>query len=174
MCEGRREGGRDIQGVRLDKAAWTVGGGIANAFFNSLERYSCVALSVTDSDDEEGVVVNQRHCARLGMGLEKAPEEGSGIGALRLVGCERFVRQNPKTDRFPVQRFHHIEFWYVISSSFTPDVRVFPLAFDALDFNALCFQPSRMVASELFMHQLPLRSICVFSFAFEFLNLSAL
>jgi hypothetical protein len=126
--EGRREGrggicacgGRDIQGVRLDKAAWTVGGGIANAFFNSLERYSCVALSVTDSDDEEGVAVNQRHCARLGMGLEKAPEESSGIGALRLVGCERFVRQNPKTDRFPVQRFHHIEFWYVFSVSFYP------------------------------------------------------
>ena len=154
MCERASEGGRggicacggrEIQGVRLDKAAWTVGGGIANAFFNSLERYSCVALSVTDSDDEEGVAVNQRHCARgLGMGLEKAPEEGSGIGALRLVGCERFVRQNPKTDRFPVQRFHHIEFWYVVHVSFlTLDVIcVFLVLLPPISFVHSCSMPS--------------------------------
>jgi hypothetical protein len=90
-----------------------VGGGIANAFFNSLERYSCVALSVTDSDDEDADG-NRRACtSRFGaMGLDKSDHEGSGIGALRLVGCERFVRTNPKSDRFAVQRFHHIEFWY--------------------------------------------------------------
>jgi 4-hydroxyphenylpyruvate dioxygenase len=81
-----------------------VGGGIANAFFNSLERYSCVALSVTDSDDEDGT-----GRLRFGaMGLDKAEHE---IGALRLVGCEHFVRNNPRTDRFGVERFHHIEFW---------------------------------------------------------------
>jgi 4-hydroxyphenylpyruvate dioxygenase len=45
------------------------------------------------------------------MGLDKGDHEDSGIGALRLVGCDRFVRNNPKTDRFGVQRFHHIEFW---------------------------------------------------------------
>lgn len=95
-----------------------MGGGIANAFFSSLERYSCVALSVTDSDDEDGgegdAAGSRRACtSRFGaMGLDKGDHEGSGIGALRLVGCERFVRNNPKTDRFGVQRFHHIEFWY--------------------------------------------------------------
>eukprot|EP00250_Pteridium_aquilinum_P020873 c24974_g2_i1 orf=180-1487(+) len=28
-----------------------------------------------------------------------------------LVGCRNFVRRNPFSDRFSVQRFHHIEFW---------------------------------------------------------------
>jgi hypothetical protein len=72
-----------------------------------------VALSVTDSDDEDADG-NRRACtSRFGaMGLDKSDHEGSGIGALRLVGCERFVRTNPKSDRFAVQRFHHIEFWY--------------------------------------------------------------
>ncbi|KAJ0975825.1 hypothetical protein J5N97_017790 [Dioscorea zingiberensis] len=29
----------------------------------------------------------------------------------KLVGCTRFVRTNPRSDRFPVLGFHHIEFW---------------------------------------------------------------
>jgi 4-hydroxyphenylpyruvate dioxygenase len=45
------------------------------------------------------------------MGLDKSESEGSVVGPLHLVGCERFVRNNPKTDRFGVKRFHHIEFW---------------------------------------------------------------
>jgi hypothetical protein len=50
----KAEVGEGKQG-RLEKVAWTVGGGISAAFFSSLEKYSCVALSVTDSeDDEEG------------------------------------------------------------------------------------------------------------------------
>lgn len=73
-----------------------MGGGIATAFFNSLERYSCVALSVTDSDGDDD------------DGRNPNPNPSR---TMRLVGFERFVRSNPKTDRFNVQRFHHIEFW---------------------------------------------------------------
>lgn len=29
----------------------------------------------------------------------------------KLVGFNRFVRTNPRSDRFPVHSFHHIEFW---------------------------------------------------------------
>lgn len=29
----------------------------------------------------------------------------------KLVGHAKFVRANPRTDRFPVRAFHHIEFW---------------------------------------------------------------
>lgn len=29
----------------------------------------------------------------------------------KLVGFSNFVRQNPKSDRFRVKRFHHVEFW---------------------------------------------------------------
>ncbi|KAH7372775.1 hypothetical protein KP509_17G020200 [Ceratopteris richardii] len=31
--------------------------------------------------------------------------------AFALVGCQKFVRKNPLSDRFKVHRFHHIEFW---------------------------------------------------------------
>jgi len=31
--------------------------------------------------------------------------------AFKLVGFKNFVRTNPKSDRFQVNRFHHIEFW---------------------------------------------------------------
>eukprot|EP00210_Caulerpa_lentillifera_P006230 g5951.t1 len=39
--------------------------------------------------------------------------QGAGITQRieRLVGSKRFVRRNPKTDLFDVNRFHHIEFW---------------------------------------------------------------
>lgn len=30
---------------------------------------------------------------------------------VRLVGFSKFVRSNPKSDRFGVKRFHHVEFW---------------------------------------------------------------
>ncbi|XP_061342768.1 4-hydroxyphenylpyruvate dioxygenase [Gastrolobium bilobum] len=36
--------------------------------------------------------------------------ENAGTG-FKLVGFNNFVRTNPKSDRFKVTRFHHIEFW---------------------------------------------------------------
>ncbi|KAG7399502.1 hypothetical protein PHYBOEH_008737 [Phytophthora boehmeriae] len=30
---------------------------------------------------------------------------------MKLVGCQNFVRHNPKSDRFDVHKFHHIEFY---------------------------------------------------------------
>ena len=31
----------------------------------------------------------------------------------KLVGAKNFKRHNPKSDRFPLHRFHHVEFWCV-------------------------------------------------------------
>ncbi len=44
------------------------------------------------------------------------PGEGAATGAaprapVQLVGYDNFVRHNPRSDRFTVHRFHHIEFW---------------------------------------------------------------
>jgi 4-hydroxyphenylpyruvate dioxygenase len=42
---------------------------------------------------------------------------GSGSAApdaapkVQLVGHKNFVRSNPRSDRFPVHKFHHVEFW---------------------------------------------------------------
>ncbi|ERN14876.1 hypothetical protein AMTR_s00032p00156270 [Amborella trichopoda] len=36
---------------------------------------------------------------------------GTINGGLKLVGFKNFVRSNPKTDRIPPTKFHHIEFW---------------------------------------------------------------
>ena len=30
---------------------------------------------------------------------------------VKLVGHEKFQRHNPRSDKFPVHRFHHVEFW---------------------------------------------------------------
>jgi hypothetical protein len=104
--EGKRE--------RLEKVAWTVGGGISAAFFSSLEKYSCVSLSVTDSEDDEegeGTTTTPRPGFSDVMGQADGISGAAG-GELNLKGCERFVRHNPRSDLFGVQRFHHIEFWY--------------------------------------------------------------
>lgn len=103
----------------LEKVAWTVGGGISAAFFSSLEKYSCVALSVTDSeDDEEGEGTTPRPGFSDVMGQADGSSGAAG-GELNLKGCERFVRHNPHTDLFGVQRFHHIEFWYAPAGEFS-------------------------------------------------------
>ena len=31
----------------------------------------------------------------------------------KLVGAKNFKRNNPNSDRFPLHRFHHVEFWCV-------------------------------------------------------------
>eukprot|EP00887_Chlorella_sp_A99_P002914 scaffold6.g2914.t1 len=36
---------------------------------------------------------------------------GEGYYSRQLVGCTNFVRHNPRSDRFPMHKFHHIEFW---------------------------------------------------------------
>ncbi|XP_020209855.1 4-hydroxyphenylpyruvate dioxygenase-like, partial [Cajanus cajan] len=40
------------------------------------------------------------------MGIHTQAQSG-----FNLVGFNNFVRTNPKSDRFQVNRFHHIEFW---------------------------------------------------------------
>ncbi|KAL5977009.1 4-hydroxyphenylpyruvate dioxygenase [Asimina triloba] len=49
------------------------------------------------------------------MGKEGEEEKHEGADAqnssFKLVGFANFVRTNPRSDRFPVKRFHHLEFW---------------------------------------------------------------
>ncbi|GMH12510.1 hypothetical protein Nepgr_014351 [Nepenthes gracilis] len=42
---------------------------------------------------------------------EKAGSNGSSSSGYNLVGFSNFVRHNPKSDRFNVKSFHHVEFW---------------------------------------------------------------
>jgi len=42
-------------GYEMERARWIVDDGIANASFNSLEHYLCMALIVTDSNDKDGI-----------------------------------------------------------------------------------------------------------------------
>ncbi|RHY14168.1 hypothetical protein DYB32_010871, partial [Aphanomyces invadans] len=35
----------------------------------------------------------------------------AGAPKMKLVGFKNFVRHNPKTDRFPMHKFHHVEFY---------------------------------------------------------------
>ncbi|OVA07368.1 Glyoxalase/fosfomycin resistance/dioxygenase domain [Macleaya cordata] len=44
--------------------------------------------------------------------VEKTTEQVSSCApGFKLVGYTNFVRTNPKSDRFRVKRFHHVEFW---------------------------------------------------------------
>ena len=49
--------------------------------------------------------------------------ETSGVGStvpakgFQLVGASNFKRSNPMTDRFEVDRFHHVEFWCADATS---------------------------------------------------------
>lgn len=42
---------------------------------------------------------------------ESQQHDGAAASGFKLVGFSNFVRKNPKSDRFKVKRFHHIEFW---------------------------------------------------------------
>ncbi|KFK42972.1 hypothetical protein AALP_AA1G063200 [Arabis alpina] len=42
---------------------------------------------------------------------ETHQHDGSTSPEFKLVGFSNFVRKNPKSDKFKVKRFHHIEFW---------------------------------------------------------------
>jgi hypothetical protein len=98
-----------------------VGGGIASVFFSSLERYSCIALSVIDSDDEEGIESLTKVHTNIGRSLRKITNENDRIGALRLEleSCNYSMQENTKSNCFGVQCFHHIEFWYTIFSKWS-------------------------------------------------------
>ncbi|BBN09409.1 4-hydroxyphenylpyruvate dioxygenase [Marchantia polymorpha subsp. ruderalis] len=99
----------DTETNRLESFASWVGGGVASAFFSSLEKTSCVALSTTDTDDEAD------DGEELLMGQPKSDQALAGpaseITDWSLVGYENFVRKNPLSDLFDVEKFHHIEFW---------------------------------------------------------------
>ena len=44
----------------------------------------------------------------ISMAIETETQTQTGF---KLVGFKNFVRANPKSDRFKVKRFHHVEFW---------------------------------------------------------------
>ncbi|KAF4373258.1 hypothetical protein G4B88_007271 [Cannabis sativa] len=96
-------------------------------FMEIIQRVGCMR-----KDDDE-VVQQKGGCGGFGKGnfaeLFKSVEEkkkkmtinnGNGQNTtrsttveedLKLVGFSNFVRTNPKSDRFTVKRFHHVEFW---------------------------------------------------------------
>ncbi|KAK0589450.1 hypothetical protein LWI29_014504 [Acer saccharum] len=43
--------------------------------------------------------------------MGKENDGDSASPAFKLVGFRNFVRHNPKSDRFRVKKFHHVEFW---------------------------------------------------------------
>ncbi|KAK3446289.1 hypothetical protein EUGRSUZ_A02022 [Eucalyptus grandis] len=45
------------------------------------------------------------------MGKQNDGGVATGSDEFKLVGFSNFVRSNPRSDRFPVRRFHHVEFW---------------------------------------------------------------
>ncbi|GLI70471.1 hypothetical protein VaNZ11_015381 [Volvox africanus] len=45
------------------------------------------------------------------MGFSRASTTGEREGGVKLVGYNNFVRHNPRSDKFAVHKFHHIEFW---------------------------------------------------------------
>ncbi|KAL5571340.1 hypothetical protein UlMin_020937 [Ulmus minor] len=45
------------------------------------------------------------------MGKQNDNENAAVAGDYKLVGFKNFVRKNPRSDRFTVKRFHHVEFW---------------------------------------------------------------
>ncbi|CAI7812317.1 unnamed protein product [Closterium sp. NIES-54] len=80
---------------------------IQDAFFQSLEQAGCVSLDTYgpassdeeyDEDDDED-------------GDEPRSAESAAMTPTGLVGFGSFLRNNPRTDKFKVDRFHHIEFW---------------------------------------------------------------
>jgi 4-hydroxyphenylpyruvate dioxygenase len=38
-------------------------------------------------------------------------QQQQGRPKVELVGYANFKRQNPKSDKFGVKKFHHVEFW---------------------------------------------------------------
>ncbi|KAK3006045.1 hypothetical protein RJ639_017335 [Escallonia herrerae] len=48
----------------------------------------------------------------MGKAAETNAAAASSLApSFKLVGYDNFVRTNPRSDRFPVRRFHHVEFW---------------------------------------------------------------
>ncbi|GFR45369.1 hypothetical protein Agub_g6744 [Astrephomene gubernaculifera] len=45
------------------------------------------------------------------MGSGGAATPDGREGGVKLVGYDNFVRHNPKSDKFAIHKFHHIEFW---------------------------------------------------------------
>ncbi|KAJ4915206.1 phytoene desaturation 1 [Raphanus sativus] len=54
--------------------------------------------------ENAAVSENQHHDDDGNAATSASPE-------FKLVGFSKFVRKNPKSDKFKVKRFHHIEFW---------------------------------------------------------------
>ncbi|KAK9285342.1 hypothetical protein L1049_024533 [Liquidambar formosana] len=47
----------------------------------------------------------------MGKDTEIAAQDSNPAPGFKLVGFTNFVRNNPKSDRFRVKRFHHLDFW---------------------------------------------------------------
>ncbi|KAI3940167.1 hypothetical protein MKW92_019664 [Papaver armeniacum] len=62
----------------------------------------------------------------MGKEMQKQHNEHDGDGSFKLVGHANFIRTNPKSDRFPVKCFHHLEFWCADAINMTIDFGAYP------------------------------------------------
>ena len=60
---------------KLDRMANWVGSSVASAFFASLERCSCINLSTTDNEDEDGEEAKDRPLMLTKPIVHDAPDE---------------------------------------------------------------------------------------------------
>ncbi|TVU48776.1 hypothetical protein EJB05_00050, partial [Eragrostis curvula] len=82
-------GGHHGCGRPLGRAAGVVGGGIAAAFFASLERCACVEVRTKEDDDEEAAPLMLRGSptAATSSGRRRAPAANGKQGKRRGLGC---------------------------------------------------------------------------------------
>ena len=64
----------------LDRVASWVGASVASAFFASLERWSCINLSATDSDDEDEEETKDRPLMLTQIIVHDAPKDSQPSG----------------------------------------------------------------------------------------------
>jgi 4-hydroxyphenylpyruvate dioxygenase len=59
------------------------------------------------------VATAQQHASATATDAPAAPPAAKPAvhAPKQLVGYDNFKRSNPRSDRFTVHRFHHIEFW---------------------------------------------------------------
>ncbi|KAG9439046.1 hypothetical protein H6P81_019211 [Aristolochia fimbriata] len=71
-------------------------------------RPNLVAICSIKCPGEEAEEAEESRVAEMGKERDSDAAEADGF---KLVGYANFVRHNPRSDRFAVRRFHHVEFW---------------------------------------------------------------
>ncbi|KAL0378763.1 UNVERIFIED_CONTAM: 4-hydroxyphenylpyruvate dioxygenase [Sesamum radiatum] len=70
-------------------------------------RIATLPLKTKATMDKEPITTT----ATATSAASAAAESAAAHAEFKLVGFKNFIRTNPKSDHFPVHRFHHVEFW---------------------------------------------------------------